>query len=57
MVQVQKLLWERGSCGGACRWEAMVRAFEVAEEMEFIVAGSSSEYTEIFKCCGKGEKI
>lgn len=57
MVQVQKLLWERGSCGGACRWEAMVRAFVVAEEMEFIVAGSSSEYTEIFKCCGKGEKI
>ena len=41
---------------GACGSEAVAGVYEVAEEMEFIAAGSHSEYVGIFKCCGKGEK-
>lgn len=35
----------------------MARAFETAQEMEFIVAGSHSEFMVIFKCCEEGAKI
>lgn len=35
----------------------MARAFELAEEMELIAAGSRSEYVGIFKCCGKEAKF
>lgn len=43
--------------GEACGSEAMVRVFEVAGMMNFVVAGRQNEFIGIFMCFGNGGKV